>query len=174
MSARKAVAIVSLACLAIAAAIYAYAYLRSSHTTTDPSSTSTPLSKIPSADLDDGTYVARIHSITTHGEDAYITFEHVNYYEGVEASTTASRDIDCPDSRPIEACAPTLTKGFYVRESDTPNFTAPITAQTSISLRGEETASLATLSDLQRQFDPVFEVIIRNGAIASLIEKSPE
>lgn len=170
MSLRRKILIMVLVCVVAAAAIYATAYSRSRKALL-----SAPVSQQKSAvaSVADGVYTVRIHSILTAGEDTTLTFSPVAYFEGDEASTTAAHDIDCPDDRPLEACAPTLTKKYYVRESGDTDFTAPVTKGTIIKLGDASAESVEGLRTLSRQFDPVFDVVIKNGNILSLTEKSP-
>jgi hypothetical protein len=170
MSLRRTIATVVLLCVVAALCIYAYAY----HTHHVGVSAPIPSShKIAPATIEDGSYVVRVHSIITTGEDTSITFAHVTYFNGTEASSSAMKEVDCPDDRPIEACVPTLTKGYYVRESGAPTFTAPLTLGTRISLRDDSEATVDDLRSLDRQFEPVFDVSIKDGNIYSLAEKSP-
>jgi hypothetical protein len=134
----------------------------------------TSLSKLPAADVEDGTYTVQIHSITTRGENTYLSFSHVTYFEGDEASSSAAHEVTCPDDQPLAACVPTLTKGYYVRESGAPSFTAPLTKSSTVSLKDAAHATVEQLRDINRQFDPVFDLVIKEGAVASLTERSPK
>lgn len=170
MSLRRTIVAIVLVCVVAAAGIYAYAYRTHHKGAPHP----LPVShKVAPATIEDGSYVVRVHSIMTAGEDTSITFAHVTYFDGTEASSSAMKEVDCPDDRPIEACVPTLTKGYYVRESGAPTFTAPLTLDTRISLRDDPTASIDNLRTLDRQFEPVFDVEIKDGNVDSLSEKSP-
>jgi hypothetical protein len=171
MKLRTVILIVVVVCLAIAAGFYAYAYYRTHQA--DPHPILPVAHKASPATIEDGTYTVRIHSILTAGEVTTITFDHVTYFEDDAASSTAAHDIECPDDRPLEACAPTLIKGYFVRESGAPAFTAPIVANSAIVLKQPGQASIDALRSLDRQFDPVFDVVIQGGAIVSLTEKSP-
>lgn len=152
--------------------MYAYAYSHDRTNTLGTEASSTAAAKAASSTISDGTYTAHVRSIMTTSEDTSITFSHVTYFEGAEASSSASHEVRCPN-QPIEACAPTLTRGFYVRESGAPDFTAPVPASAEIVLKDMPHASVKELQNISRQFQPVFDVVILNGNVVSITEKSP-
>lgn len=164
-------------CVLVAGGMYVFAYSNAPYAhlgsvATQNASTTASSAKVNVLPVPDGVYAVYIHSIMSTGEDTNITFSHVTYFEGTAASTSASHDVKCPD-HPIEACAPTLTRGFYVRESGVPEFTAPLPTNAPILLRDNSHASAKSLRNMNREFQPVFDVEIRSGNIVSITEKSP-
>ncbi len=171
MSTNKTLILFILCCLLAAAGIYVAAYIERQNSEGAPPA-NMPSAKVAASSAEDGTYVAQVHSITTSPEDTTVTFTPVEYFDGEEAAFAAEADLSC-DDQPIAACAPTLTRGYYVRASGEADFTAPVTADTKIMLRGSDSADVSALKNIRRQFDPVFEVRIENGVIAMITEKSP-
>jgi hypothetical protein len=146
---------IAFVCIIVAGVMYLFAYSRApyAHLNTNlaSSTASTSVSaKIAAAGIEDGTYTVHIHSILSTAEDTRITFSHVTYFEGAEASSSASHDVPCPN-KPLEACVPTLTRNFH----DVPHGT------------------VKSLRDIVREFQPVFEVVVINGNVVSITEKSP-
>lgn len=172
MRTSRIVTIVVLVCALCAAGIYAYAYAKT-HRPLQQDPPSSPAPQASGTSVEDGTYAVQIHSILTAGDISSITFSHVTYFEGKEASTSAAHDATCPKGSPLEACVPTLTKGYYVRPSGAPEFTAALAPDSQIALRDAAHASFDMLKSLNRQFDPVFDVVITGGKIRSLTERSP-
>jgi FlaG/FlaF family flagellin (archaellin) len=171
MTTKRTVLLISLVCVGIAGSIYVFAC---SPWSKSDSSVPSPQAKVAASDTEDGTYIVRIRTITTTPEDTLITFTHVTYFEGDSASSSAAEEVSCSDAQPIEACVPTLTKGYYVRESGASTFMAPVTSGTEITLHDNSSASMEDIQKLNRQFDPVFEVVISNGNIESITELSPK
>jgi hypothetical protein len=168
---------IAFVCIIVAGVMYLFAYSRApyAHLNTNlaSSTASTSVSaKIAAAGIEDGTYTVHIHSILSTAEDTRITFSHVTYFEGAEASSSASHDVPCPN-KPLEACVPTLTRNFYVRQSGTPDFTVPVPSQASIVLHDVPHGTVKSLRDIVREFQPVFEVVVINGNVVSITEKSP-
>lgn len=173
MNTNKTILLIVLACVLIAGGIYLYAYTK--RDTISPTTTSTQTganAKVAASTVADGSYTVQIHSITTTPEDTSLTFRNVEYFEGAEASSTAAEDVTC-EKQPLAACVPTLTKDYYVRDADTPDFTVPLTARTQIALRDEANATTDMLRNLKRQFDPVFDIEVKDGVVTLLTEKSP-
>lgn len=164
-------------CIVIASVLYFYAYSHDQYRTPLPTATSTQASstastKVAAASIADGTYSVHVHSIMSSSEDTTITFSRVTYFEGAEASSSASQDVKCPN-KPIQACVPTLTRGFYARPSELPDFTAPVPEGTPIVLRDASHATIKALRNMTRDFEPVFDVVIKDGNVLYLTEKSP-
>lgn len=172
MNTNRTLLLIILACIVIAAGIYGAAYLKRQHPSEEVPAPSAPSAKVAAANAADGTYVAQVHAITVSPEDTTVTFTPVIYIDGDEATSTAEAELSCED-QPIAACAPTLTRGYYVRKSGEPDFTAPVVPDTRITLHDDADADILALKGIHRQFDPVFEVVITNGAIARIAEKSP-
>jgi len=173
MSTNRIILIVVGACIIIAAGIYAYAYEKErTLAPTLPISSSTPAAKVAASAVKDGEYTVQIHSILMTPEDTSITFHPVEYFDGPDATSTAEKDVEC-QKQPIAACAPTLTKGYYVRDADAADFAVPLTAGTQIALRDEPNGTIDMLRTLRRQFDPVFDLEVENGVAVLLTEKSP-
>jgi hypothetical protein len=163
-------------CLVVAGTMYLFAYSRAPYThlntqsATSTASTSTS-TKLATASITDGAYTVYVHSIMSNSNETSITFTHVTYFEGTQASTTASRDVKCPN-QPIQACVPTLTRGFYVRESGASDFSAPVPSNAVIVLRDVAHGTTKSLRNMVRDFQPVFDVVIQNGNVSSIVEKS--
>lgn len=172
MMTSKKILLFTLVCVLIAASIYVFAYIKEQKVQQIRSNEETSKGKVSVATIKDGTYTTQIHSIKTSPEDTTITFRHVTYFDGTAASSSATKEVPCKD-QPLVACVPTLTRGYYVRKSEAPDFTAPVTAQTVITLKDQATASTKELRALERLFEPVFDVVILEGNIVSLSEKSP-
>lgn len=171
MNTNKKLLWVALICVVAAAGIYSYAYWKVK--TSVITHTSVPAAgKLAAASVADGTYTVRIRSIMTTPEDTAITFSHVTYFEGAEASSSAAHDVPCKD-RPLEACTPSLAYGYYVRASGAPDFTAPIPHQAAIVLKDNAHGSLRDLQNIQRDHDPVFDISIQDGNVVSVIERTP-
>ncbi len=172
MKLSKILSVLALVCIVIALGMYIFAY-KAASTSFIPEVLSPSHGKLSTASVEDGTYMVRIRSLTTTSDETSVTFAHVTYFEGGTASSSARHEVKCPEDQPLEACVPTLIKGFYVRESGADTFTAPVTKSTIISLHDSRSASVTELRDISRQFDPVFEIVIHEGVLESITERSP-
>jgi len=155
----------------------AYATLRDktatpADTASTPVTTGTPSAKVAAASIEDGTYYASVISVNRNPEDTTASFEPVIFLRGEEAKAAALEDVECDEI--IEKCVTTLDKGYYVRKSGAPVFNAPILDDAQISLAGNLEASHA---DLENQvgglfYVPVYEVVIKGGAVTTVKEVS--
>ncbi len=169
--------VLSFVCVAVAGGMYVFAYTNAPYAHINPEHVSnvsgnSPTGKIAASPVSDGTYTVYIHSIMSTGEDTSITFNHITYFEGTVASSSARHDVTCPD-HPLEACVPTLTRGFYVRESGALEFSAPLPSSSPVVLRDNPNATYKSLRTMVREFQPVFTVVIQDGNIVSITERSP-
>jgi hypothetical protein len=171
---RRLVIFTVLACVCAALSLYAYAYTHQQRIySLILSAQSTPNPAAAPASVPDGSYTLQIHSILTAHDQTSLTLTHVNYFDGGTATSSAEHEAHCPKEQPLGACVPTLVKGYYVRPSGAQDFSAPLTPDSRIVLHDIIDATVDSLKNLHRQFDPVFDVTIDRGVISALIEKSP-
>lgn len=132
----------------------------------------TPQGKAAAATIDDGEYYVYVKSLGESPEDMVFRMQHVTYFEGEEARLSAEREVPC-QGRAIESCVPTLLKGYYVRESGAPEFSAPVSRQAGVRL-AEGGGSLDGLRQRLNTAShrPAFRIEIRNGMIVMIEERA--
>ena len=112
--------------------------------------------KVAPSTVEDGEYYTFIEEINTNPEDTTITFKHVMFFEGEEATLAATDEGRLDEVR----------NGYYARASGAPNFIAPLSADASMTAN-----DLHALTG-DSNYRPVFLVTIENGAIVGIEEVS--
>lgn len=127
--------------------------------------------KVAAGMLMDGEYYVRVGTIAQNPEDTTVTLRHVTYFEGDDARNAAAHDVPCTVL--IDMCVPTLTEGYYVRESGAPMVTVPLTTSTKIILINKYTASIADLVAITNDpaTSPVFVATVKSGNLVQIEQK---
>lgn len=121
--------------------------------------------------ITDGEYYVTISSVTESPEETTLAMEHVTYFEGEAARTSAEAEVVC--GAEIETCVPTLEDGYYVRPSGAPGFDAVLTKEVVFSFLEEAGNSVEVLKELLEDADPVFVVTVQNGQAVRVVQKTP-
>ncbi|GEM_PF-7098627 len=119
----------------------------------------------------DGEYYVTISSVTESPEETNLAMEHVTYFEGEAARTSAEAEVVC--GAEIETCVPTLEDGYYVRPSGAPGFDVALIKEVTFSFLEESGNSIEVLKELLEDTDPVFIVTLQSGEIVRVVQKTP-
>jgi hypothetical protein len=140
-------------------------------TSSEATATSTPAQAIATS-TPDGEYYAYVTGFKINGLlSVTLTLQQVTYFTGAEARVTAAHDVACPSGK-IDLCVPTLSKGYYVRESSGLPFLATINLATKISLSTSTEALLKKNPTLEAfgSYKPVVVVTIKKGKTIAISE----